>query len=155
MREVVLTKDGLEKLKAELDHIKTVERPQLLKEIKHARSYGDLRENFEYHAARQAQSLMEGRILELERMISWAKVVDALDASKVDVGTRVKIKDLEYDEEEEYALVDGQETAEGYDRISPASPIGQALLGKAVGEVIEVEAPAGVIRYEVVEIALL
>lgn len=155
MREIVLTREGYEKLKAELEHLKSVERPNLLKEVKHARSYGDLRENFEYHAARQAQSIMEGRIQELERMVTEASIVDSVDATTVAVGTRVKVRDLEYDESEVYALLDGQDGVEDLESISPSSPIGQALMGRTVGDVVEVEAPAGLLRFKVEEIAPL
>ncbi len=155
MREVILTKEGVENLKSELENLKAVERPRILKEVKHAREYGDLRENFEYHAARQAQSLLESRIIELERMLSYAQVVDALDASTVRVGTKVKVKDLEVGDIEEYALLDGSQSANGYETISPSSPIGQALQGRSVGDVVQVEVPAGTLSYEVLEIDLL
>lgn len=148
-----MTQDGYDRICQELDHLKNVARPQNLAELKQARSYGDLRENFEYDAARQSQGIIEAQIRDLERRIQAAKIVERIDTSKVGVGTRVKLRDLDFDEDLEYALVDSS-TPVGNDveRVSPESPIGKALMGKGIGEIVEVPVPAGTLRLEVLEI---
>jgi transcription elongation factor GreA len=153
MDKIPMTKDGYDRLCQELDHLKNVARPQNLAELKQARSYGDLRENFEYDAARQSQGIIEAQIRELERRIQAAKIVDEIDTSKVGIGIRVKLRDLDYDEDMEYALVDATTPVEkGIERVSPESPIGKALMDREVGEIVEVPIPAGTLRLEVLEI---
>jgi transcription elongation factor GreA len=153
MDKIPMTQDGYDRLRQELDHLKNVARPTNLAELKQARSYGDLRENFEYDAARQNQGIIEAQIRDLERRIQAAKIVDEIDTTKVGIGVRVKLRDLDFDEDLEYALVDTTSPMRnGVERVSPESPIGQALMDRAVGEVVEVPVPAGTLRLEVLEI---
>lgn len=152
MQKIQMTRDGYERLVKELDNLKNVERPRNLEELKHARSYGDLRENAEYDYARQAQGLIEARIREVEAQLSMAKVVDEIDTSKISVGVRVKLHDLEYDEELEYAILDSGSAPSGLDVVSPQSPIGQALMDKSVGDQVEVPVPVGKLQLKVLEI---
>src|SRR5690349_5296615 len=119
MEKIPMTQDGYDRLRQELDHLKTVVRPENLAELKQARSYGDLRENFEYDAARQNQGIIEAQIRDLERRISSAKIVEGIDTSKVGIGVKVKLRDLDYDEELEYALVDSTTPVTGVEKVSP------------------------------------
>jgi transcription elongation factor GreA len=152
MQKIQMTRDGYERLVKELEYVKNVERPKNLEEVKHARSYGDLRENAEYDYARQQQGLIEARIRELEAQLSMAHVVDEIDTSRVSVGVRVKLFDLEYDEELEYAILDSGTTKNGLEVVSPLSPIGQALMDKQVGDQVEVPVPVGKLRLKILEI---
>ena len=152
MQKIQMTRDGYERLVRELEHVKNVERPQNLEEVRHARSYGDLRENAEYDYARQQQGLIEARIRELEAQLSMAHVVDEIDVSKISVGVRVKLLDQEYDEEMEYAILDSGTAPNGLEVVSPLSPIGQALMDKGVGDEVEVPVPAGKLKLKVLEI---
>lgn len=152
MSEILLTRDGYEKLKEELEHLVTEVKPQNLKEIQHTRSYGDLRENAEYDAARQAQSMIEMRIRMLESKLSAATIVDQVDTSAVTVGARVKVRFIDLDEVMEFALLNVDEPDPGLEKITAESPVGKALMGRHVGEVADVETPNGTMRIEVVEI---
>jgi transcription elongation factor GreA len=152
MEKIPMTREGYDRLCKELDHLKNVVRPENLAELKQARSYGDLRENFEYDAARQSQSIIEAQIRDLERRLSNAKIVEEIDASRVGIGTRVKLLDLDYDEELEYALVDASASVNGAERVSPESPIGKALLERETGDVVEVPVPSGTLRLKILEI---
>ena len=147
-----MTRDGYDRLVKELDNLKNVERPKNLEELKHARSFGDLRENAEYDYARQHQGLIEARIRELEAQLSMAKVVDTVDTSTISVGVRVKLLDVEYDEELEYAILDSGHGPNGMEVVSPLSPIGQALMDKQVGDQVDVPVPAGKLQLKVLEI---
>jgi transcription elongation factor GreA len=155
MEKIPITREGYERLCKELDHLKTVVRPENLAELKQARSYGDLRENFEYDAARQSQSIIEAQIRDLERRISNAKIVEEIDHSKVGLGVKVRLLDLDYDEELEYALVDASISVNGIERVSPESPIGKELMDHEVGDEVEVPVPAGTLRLKVLEISVL
>ncbi|WP_239615613.1 transcription elongation factor GreA [Cohnella mopanensis] len=152
--EVILTKEGLAKLQAELDDLKYVKRKELAARIKLAISYGDLKENSEYHSAKNDQSFMETRIIILEKMLNKAKVVDSdgLDHSTVKVGAVVVLNDLEYAEELEYQIVGPAEADVMENKISYESPLGKELVGKQVGDIISVVAPVGVVKYEVLKI---
>jgi transcription elongation factor GreA len=152
MDKIPMTQDGFDRLCTELDHLKNVVRPGNLAELKQARSYGDLRENFEYDAARQNQGIIEAQIRDLERKIAAAKIVEEIDASRVGIGVKVKLLDLEYDEEMEYAVADESMSVNGLERVSPESPIGQALMDKEVGETVEVPVPDGTLKLKVLEI---
>lgn len=155
--EVILTKEGLAKLQAELDDLKYVKRKELAARIKLAISYGDLKENSEYHSAKNDQSFMETRIIILEKMLTKAKVVDADDISigKVSVGCTVVLNDVEFSEQIEYQIVGPAEADVVDNKISYESPLGKELMGKAIGDVINVNAPMGVIKYELLEIKVL
>ncbi|QMV41959.1 transcription elongation factor GreA [Cohnella cholangitidis] len=152
--EVILTKEGLAKLQAELDDLKYVKRKELAARIKLAISYGDLKENSEYHSAKNDQSFMETRIIVLEKMLNKAKVVDSddLDHSTIQVGAVVVLNDIEFAEEMEYQIVGPAEADVMENKISYESPLGKALVGKKVGDVVSVEAPVGVVKYEVLQI---
>ncbi|CAH1195741.1 Transcription elongation factor GreA [Paenibacillus plantiphilus] len=152
--EIILTREGLAKLEAELEDLKIVKRREIADRIKLALSYGDLKENSEYHSAKNDQAFMETRILIVEKMLRKAKVAetDDIDMSKVFVGSVVKLHDLEFAETIEYMLV-GPSEADVFDnKISYESPLGSSLVGKSVGDIISVAAPDGVIKYELLEI---
>jgi len=152
--EVILTKEGLAKLQAELDDLKYVKRKELAARIKLAISYGDLKENSEYHSAKNDQSFMETRIIILEKMLNHAKVVDSdqLDNTTVRVGSVVILNDIEFNEQMEYQIVGPAEADVLENKISYESPLGKELVGKTVGSIISVDAPMGVVKYELLEI---
>ncbi len=152
--EVILTEEGLAKLQAELDDLKFVKRKEIAARIKLAISYGDLKENSEYHSAKNDQSFMETRIKILDKMLKKAKVVDVktLDTSKVHIGFTVILNDIEFSEKIEYKIVGTEEADIADNKISYESPLGKELLGKAVGDQIHVTAPVGIIKYELLEI---
>ncbi|RKD33863.1 transcription elongation factor GreA [Thermohalobacter berrensis] len=153
-KEVILTVEGLKKLEEELEHLKTVKRKEVAEKIKHALAFGDISENSEYDEAKNEQAQVEEKIAKLERMLRNAKVIDQEDISLdiVNVGSKVKVKDLEFEDEIEYTIV-GSAEADPYEaKISNESPVGKALIGKRVGEVVEVQVPDGVIKYEILEI---
>ncbi|KWX71821.1 transcription elongation factor GreA [Paenibacillus jilunlii] len=155
--EVFLTKEGLAKLEEELRDLKTVKRKELAARLKLAISYGDLKENSEYHSAKEDQSFMETRIMILEKMLTKAQIVDesSMDLSKVSVGSIVTLNDVEYSEKIEYRVVGPAEADVLNNKISYESPLGKELLGKKVGDIISVNAPMGIIQYELLEIKLL
>lgn len=142
-------------MQEELDRLQG-KRTEIAGNIRTAKGYGDLRENFEYHEAKREQGFLEGRIIELKAIIPAAHVVAPSDVSTeaIGFGTQVRVKDLEYDEEIEYVLVGPIEANTDEDRISYESPIGQALLGRRVGDIVEFQIPAGTARYEVLEITV-
>lgn len=152
--EVILTQEGLEKLEEELKELKTVKRKELAERLKLAISYGDLKENSEYHSAKDDQAFMETRILILEKMLTKARVIssDNIDSTKVSIGSTVILNDLEFAEKIEYQLVGPAEADVSNNKISYESPLGKELMGKEVGSVIHVNAPMGVIKYELLEI---
>lgn len=152
--EVILTQEGLEKLEEELKELKTVKRKELAERLKLAISYGDLKENSEYHSAKDDQAFMETRILILEKMLTKARVIssDNMDSNQVSIGSTVILNDLEFAEKIEYQLVGPAEADVSNNKISYESPLGKELMGKEVGSVIHVNAPMGVIKYELLEI---
>ena len=152
--EVFLTKEGMAKLEEELKEIKTVKRKELAARLKLAISYGDLKENSEYHSAKDDQSFMETRVLILEKMLRNAKVVDAesMDITAVSLGCVVTLNDMEYSEKIEYRIVGAAEADVLDNKISYESPLGKELIGKKVGDIISVNAPMGIIKYELLEI---
>ena len=152
--EVILTKEGLAQLQDELDDLKYVKRKELAARIKLAISYGDLKENSEYHSAKNDQSFMETRILILEKMLKKARVIeaDSLDLSKANIGLTVILNDIEFSEKIAYKIVGTEEADVAENKISYESPLGKELLGKGVGSIINVNAPMGVIKYELLEI---
>lgn len=154
--DVILTKEGLANLEAELEELKTVKRKELAERLKVAISYGDLRENSEYHSAKDEQAFLETRIKTLENMLKKARVVEAgaNDLSTVQVGSKVVLHDVEFDEKVEYQLVGPAEADVESNKISYESPLGKELMGKSVGSKINVPAPSGIIEYELLEIKL-
>ena len=150
----IMTYEGIKKLEEELEYLKTVRRKEITEKIKVALGYGDLRENSEYHEAKNDQAFNEGRIIQLENMLKNAVVVDESDipTDKVSVGSIVRVMDYEFDEEVEYAIVGSAEADPMNFKISNESPVGSALLGKKVGDVVEVTVPSGVSKFEILEI---
>ncbi len=150
----VLTSEGLEKLKQELEELKTVKRKDVAAKIKVALSFGDLSENSEYDEAKNEQAMVEARIVQLEAMLKDVSVVDEseLDNKKIRVGSRVSIKDIEMDEILEYQIVGSTEANPADGKISDESPFGKALLGSSPGQIVDVEAPAGIIKIEILNI---
>jgi len=154
MKETLLTEEGYQKLEAELEYLKVTKRKEVAERIKVAISFGDLSENAEYDEAKNEQAQLEERIVKLENMLRKAVIIDEskIDLSVVTIGSIIKLKDLEYDEEIEYAIV-GSAEAHPYDgKISNESPVGQALLGRSVGETVDVQVPDGVIKFEILDI---
>ena len=150
----LLTYEGLKKLEDELQDLKVVQRKEIAQKIKEAREQGDLSENAEYDEAKNEQGKLYSRIAELEEIIKHAVVVtgDSYAADEVSPGCRFIVKDLEEDEEEEYHFVGSQEADPMDGKISDESPFGKAMLGKKVGDVVEVEAPIGIVKYEIIKI---
>ncbi|UVI28310.1 transcription elongation factor GreA [Paenibacillus spongiae] len=150
--DIILTREGLEKLKLELDELKTVKRKELAARIKLAISYGDLKENSEYHSAKNDQAFMETRILTLQHMINRARVADVASLDTVQVGSIVVLNDKELEEKLEYRIVGPAEADVLENKISYESPLGKSLMGQKVGDIITVAAPMGTIEYELLEI---
>jgi len=154
MDKVPMTGNGFSKLKEELRWRQQGERPRIIEAISEARTHGDLSENAEYHAAKEAQSLNEGRVHELEDLIARAEVIDVskLSGDKIKFGATVVLVDEDTEEERTYQIVGDQEADVRSGRISISSPIARALIGKEVGEAVEVNAPGGARGYEIVEV---
>jgi transcription elongation factor GreA len=153
---IPMTRDGYDKLKADLDRYKGVEMIEITKRVAAARDLGDLSENAEYHAAREDQGLLQAKINELADRLSRAEIIDPTKMPKDTVvfGSKVTVKDLDGDDEETFELVGpGQEKPEA-GRILTTSPIGQGLLGKKKGDIAEIEVPSGTVRFKVLDIAL-
>ena len=150
----ILTYEGLKKLEDELQDLKVNQRREIAQKIKEAREQGDLSENAEYDAAKDEQRDIEARIEQIEKILKNAEVVldEEIDLDKISIGCLVRVLDVEYDEEEEYKLVGSSEASSLQNKISNESPVGHALLGAKVGDIVEVEAPAGVIKYKVLSI---
>jgi transcription elongation factor GreA len=156
MEKIPFTPQGLAQIKKELAHLKGTERQAVINAIAVAREHGDLSENAEYHAAREKQSFIEGRISELEDVTSRAEVIDAakLSGDKVTFGTTVGLVDEDTDEESSYHIVGPYETDLTKRMISTSSPIARAVVGKAVGDSVEVQTPGGIKTYEILSIDL-
>lgn len=156
MEKVPITRQGLERLQDELRQLKSVERPQVIRAIAEAREHGDLSENAEYHAAREKQSFIEGRLAELEDAISRAEVIDAsqIGGETVTFGTTVTVADEDTDEESAYTIVGPYEADIAKGLISTSSPIARALIGRQVGDSVEVITPRGAKSYEVLSISV-
>ena len=153
MEKIHVTQDGLDKLKAELAQCKT-QVPAIAAEIEHARSYGDLRENAEYHAAKEAQAKLQAKIRDLETKIARATVMDEsqIDSSKAYLGATVRVLNRKANREVTYTLVSPVEADMAAGKISVKSPVGQALVGRSVGDVAVAKAPAGDLDLEILEI---
>ena len=150
----ILTYAGLKQYEDELQNLKVVKRKEVAQKIKEAREQGDLSENAEYDAAKDEQRDIELRIEELEKLLKNAEVVveDEIDVDKINIGCKVKLLDVEYDEEMEFFIVGSTEANSLQNKISNEAPVGHALMGKSVGDVVDVVTQAGVIQYKVLEI---
>jgi transcription elongation factor GreA len=151
-----MTEAGAEKLRAELEHLKRVERPRIVRAIAEARAHGDLKENAEYHAAREQQSFAEGRIQEIESKLSRAQIIDITRLppdDKVIFGATVTVINLDSDETRVYRIVGDDEADVKAGRISYQSPIARALIGKRVGDEVAVQTPSGTVSYEIDQVA--
>lgn len=154
MTKVPMTAEGHKKIKADLENLIKVERPKNINDIAEARSHGDLSENAEYHAAKEKQAFIEGRIQELQSKLAMAQVIDPskINSDRAAFGAKVKVYDLETDEEKAFQLVGPEEADAASGRISVTSPVGRGLVGKEVGDTTLVRAPARTIEYEILEI---
>ncbi len=150
----MLTDEGLLKLERELEDLKTRKRQEVAEKIKVARGFGDLSENSEYDAAKEEQAQVESRIVQLENMLKNAKVIDNddIDLTVVSIGTRVKVFDEEFEEELEYSIVGSTEADPDLYKISDESPVGRALIGKNIGDVVDVETPGGTVKFKILSI---
>jgi transcription elongation factor GreA len=151
-----MTEAGAAKLRAELEHLKRVERPRIVRAIAEARAHGDLKENAEYHAAREQQSFAEGRIQEIESKLSRAQIIDITTLppdDKVIFGATVTVINLDSDETRAYRIVGDDEADVKAGRISYLSPIARALIGKRVGDEVAVQTPSGTVSYEIDQVA--
>ena len=154
-KQYVMTYEGVKKVETELEYLKTVKRKEITEKIKVALGYGDLSENSEYDEAKNDQAFTEGRILQLEAMLKNAVVVDEAELPNdvVSVGSKVKVKDYEFDEEVEYSIVGSAEADPMNFKISNESPVGRALVGKKIGEIVEVAVPDGINKFEILGIS--
>ena len=150
----ILTYAGLKQYEDELQNLKVVRRKEVAQKIKEAREQGDLSENAEYDAAKDEQRDIELRIEELEKLVKNAEVIveEEIDVNKINIGCKVKLLDVEYDEEMEFYIVGSTEANSLQNKISNEAPVGRALIGKSVGDVVDVETQAGIIQYKVLEI---
>lgn len=154
-KQVKLTEDGLKQLEEEFEYLKTKKRKEVSEKIKVALGFGDLSENSEYDEAKNEQAQVEARIVSVENMLKNAIVIDESerDTSKVELGATVTIHDIEFDEDITYKIVGSTEADPDEGRLSDESPLGKSLMGKAEGEMIDVDAPAGVIQYKILKIS--
>ena len=154
MERIPIIRESLDRLKKELDHIKKIDRPQNVRAIEEARAHGDLSENAEYHAAKEKQSFIEGRITELESVIGRAEVIEINTgvSDRVVFGKTVLIYNIATDEETKYQLLGPYESEPELGRISVHSPLGHALIGREVGDEIKVKTPGGIQEFEILEI---
>jgi len=154
LKRVPMTPEGYQKLQEELGKLLKFDRPKNIKDISEARAHGDLSENAEYHAAKEKQSFIEGRIRELQSKLALAEVIDPsrINQSRVAFGAKVKILDTEENEEHVFTLVGPDEADVKSGKISISSPVGKSLLGKEVGDAVVIRAPARTMEYEILEI---
>ena len=152
--EVILTHQGIAELERALDHLKSVRRQEIAEQIKKARAFGDISENAEYDEAKNEQAKIEGEINYIENTLRNAKVIedDQIDTGVVNIGTKVKVIDLEYQEEIEYTMVGSAEANATNNKISNESPVGSALIGASVGETVEVPTPGGNVKIKILGI---
>ncbi|MGA1198733.1 MAG: transcription elongation factor GreA [Candidatus Latescibacterota bacterium] len=155
MDRVYLTKEGYEKIRSELIRLQTEDRPNVIAAIKKAREFGDLSENAEYHAAKERQAFLENKIAGLQTKLTNSEIIDEslIPKDKAYLGATVKLKDQKTGNEIQYKLVSTDEADISENKISTASPIGKALLGKAVSDVVEIKVPVGLLTYEILEIS--
>ncbi len=154
MKEVLLTPEGYEKLKAEIKFLTTDKRREVAERIKHAREFGDISENSEYDDAKNEQAMLEQRIAQLEERLASARVIAAEDvpAGVVAVGTRVRLRDIDANETSEYTIVGSAEANPAERKLSNESPVGKAIMGKKKGETVEVAAPRGSLKYKIMDV---
>ena len=152
-KEVFLTAKGFTDIESELDELKRVKRPEIIKAIKEARALGDLSENADYHAAREEQAIIEGRIQELEYMVEHASIISEESSDTVKIGSSVVIRYDDEDDLEEYKIVGSTEADPFENKISNESPIAQAIMGKKIGDVVSVASPNGQYSVKILEIA--
>lgn len=154
-KQIILTPEGLKKLEDELEYLKTQKRKEVSEKIKQALSFGDLSENSEYDEAKNEQAQVEVRIVQVENMLKNVKLIDEdeIDITKVSLGTKVKVLDMEFDEEIEYSLVGSTEANPAEMKISDESPVGKGLIGSSVGDIVDIDAPAGVLQFKILEIS--
>ena len=154
-KQIILTDEGLKKLVDELEDLKTVKRKDVAEKIKTALSFGDLSENSEYDEAKNEQAMVESRIMTLEAMLKNVKILDESEVrtDAVSVGSKVKLMDMEFKEEVEYQIVGSTESNPLENRISDESPVGKALIGHKVKDIVEAEAPAGVLKFKILKIS--
>jgi transcription elongation factor GreA len=150
----IMTYEGVKKLEDELEYLKTVKRKEITEKIKVALSFGDLSENSEYDEAKNEQAFVEGRIVQLENMLKNATIIDdsEIQTDIVSVGSIVKLKDYDFDEEVEYIIVGSAEADPINNKISNESPVGSGLMGKKIGDIVEIQIPDGVSKYEILGI---
>ncbi|MFD0674786.1 transcription elongation factor GreA [Cohnella sp. GCM10027633] len=153
-KEVLLTPDGLKKLEDELENLKSVKRREVAERIKIAIGYGDISENSEYEDAKNEQAFIEGRIITLEKMLRNARIInnEEIDLETVSIGSTVIVEDLEFGDSMEYTIVGTAESNPLQNKISNESPVGKAIIGKKKGTTVEVNVPAGIIQYKIVDI---
>ncbi|OBR96346.1 MULTISPECIES: transcription elongation factor GreA [Clostridium] len=153
-KKYVMTYEGITKLEDELEYLKTAKRREIMEKIKVALSFGDLSENSEYDSAKNEQAFVEGRIVQLENMLKNATIVDEeeIPPGVVGIGSIVKVKDYDFNEEVEYLIVGSAEADPINNKISNESPVGKGLVGKKAGDVVEVQVPDGVSKYEILSI---
>lgn len=153
--EIFLTQKGYEKLQTELEHLKTIKRREVAKQLEKARALGDLSENAEYDAAKEAQAHLEKRIAELSDKLSRSRIIENenIPKDKIYIGAQVKLRDEDTQEEMEYFLVAPPEADYAQNKISIESPIGKALLGKKIGEIVKINVPAGTLTYNILDIS--
>ena len=153
-KEILLTANGQTKIEEELEHLRTVRRREVADRIRDSKQFGEFSENSEYEDAKTEQAFVEGRIMELKIILMNAHVIedDEVQTDTVGVGSKVKVRDMETKDEWEYTIVGSVEADPGENRISNESPVGDALINKKVGDVVEVEVPAGIARYKIIKI---
>ena len=154
MKDVLLTPEGLEKLKDELQSLRTEKRREVAERIAHAREFGDISENSEYDDAKNEQAMVEQKIAQLEERLNRARVIDKKDVPKgvVAVGTRVRLRDLDAKQTVEYVIVGSAEANPREQKLSNESPVGRAIIGKKKGETVEVAAPRGSLKYKIMDV---
>jgi transcription elongation factor GreA len=154
VKDVLLTPEGMERLKEELETLRTDRRREVAERIKHAREFGDISENSEYDDAKNEQAMLEQRISQLEEQLTRARVISKADAPKgvVGVGTRVRLKDVARNKTIEYTIVGSAEANPREQKLSNESPVGKAIIGKKKGETVEVAAPSGALKYKIIDV---
>jgi transcription elongation factor GreA len=155
-KEVLLTPDGLKRLEEELENLKSVKRREVAERIKVAIGYGDISENSEYEDAKNEQAFIEGRVITLEKMLRNARIInnDEIDLETVSIGSKVIVEDIEFGDTMEYSIVGTAESDPLNNKISNESPVGKAIIGKKKGTTVEVNVPAGIIQYKIVDIKI-
>jgi transcription elongation factor GreA len=154
LKEVILTPEGHEKLKQEIEHLSTTKRREVADRIRTARDFGDISENAEYDDAKNEQAMLEHKIAQLEERLAHARVIDSdeVDTSVVSVGARVRLRDVDANQTVEYTIVGSAEANPAEQKLSNESPVGRAIIGKKKGETVEVSAPRGSLKYKILDI---